>query len=256
MNKTTITLYAFLMLTCGKVTAQSDTVAAASASTRVLTSPLPSPPFPGSEWDGAPLIGLPNDDTYYPLQKLLHLVNKDNRIRFFGWVDAGGNLSSSKNSNVPASYDLLPNSIQLDQIVFRIERDPNTVQTGHVDWGFLVDNIYGTDYRYTLAKGIFSDQLLQHNNLYGYDPTQFYFSLYVPKVAEGMLVKIGRFISASDIEAQWAPDNYLYSHSLMFKVDPYTFTGVQITVRTRNISSSSSVSTAAMMWLHGVIPQL
>jgi hypothetical protein len=116
--------------------------------------------------------------------------------------------------------------------VLRIQRDPNTVQTDHVDWGFLIDNIYGTDYRYTLAKGIFSDQLLLHNNLYGYDPTQFYFTLYVPKVAEGMLIKVGRFISPSDIEAQWAPDNYLYSHSLMFSVDPYTFTGVQVTIRT------------------------
>ncbi len=119
----------------------------------------------------------------------------------------------------------------LDQFIFRVERQPNTVQTDHVDWGFLVDNIYGMDYRYTIAKGIFSDQLLKRNQLYGYDPTQVYMLLYIPNVAEGMLIKAGRFISPSDIEAQWAPDNYLYSHSLMFTVDPYTFTGVQATVR-------------------------
>ncbi len=211
------------------IKAQNDSVTAFS--TRVLASPLQSPPFPGSEWDGAPIIGLPNDETYYPLQKFLHLVNKKNGIKFYGWVDGGGDISSSKYSNAPTAYDLVPNSVQLDQAIFRIEREPNTVQTEHADWGFLVDNIYGMDYRYTIAKGIFSDQLLKHNNLYGYDPAQVYALLYIPKVAEGMLIKAGRFISPSDVEAQWAPDNYLYSHSLMFTVDPYTFTGVQATIR-------------------------
>lgn len=55
--------------------------------------------------------------------------------------------------------------------------------------------------------------------------------LYLPKVAEGLLIKVGRFISPADIEAQWAPDNYLYSHSLMFTVDPYTFTGIHAALR-------------------------
>ena len=119
----------------------------------------------------------------------------------------------------------------LDQIILRAERQPNTQQTKHVDWGFLVDNIYGIDYRYTIAKGYFSDQLLKHNNVYGYDPTQVYALLYIPHIAQGMILKVGRFMSPADIEAQWAPDNYLFSHSLMFSVDPYTFTGVNATVR-------------------------
>lgn len=232
MNRTVLTAMMCLLLTGQQLHAQNDTANTAPKEVqRVLPSPLQSPPFPGSEWDGAPVIGLANDDTYYPLQKLLGLANDKARIRFYGWADVGGNLSSSKNSNAPTSYDIVPNTVQLDQIILRIQRDPNTVQTEHVDWGFLVDNIYGMDYRYTIAKGIFSDQLLKHNNLYGYDPTQVYALLYVPKVAEGMLIKVGRFISPSDIEAQWAPDNYLYSHSLMFTVDPYTFTGAQATIK-------------------------
>ena len=198
---------------------------------RVLASPLLSPPFPGSDWDGGPVIGEPNDDTYYPFQKLLGLANNKCGIKFYGWADGGGDLSTSKNSNVPTAYDLVPNKVELDQVIFRFERNPNTVQNEHVDWGFLFDNIYGTDYRYTIAKGIFSDQLLQRNQLYGYDPTQVYGLLYIPKVAQGMLIKVGRFISPSDIEAQWAPDNYLYSHSIMFTVDPYTFTGAMATIK-------------------------
>ncbi|AMJ67773.1 hypothetical protein AXW84_21870 [Hymenobacter sp. PAMC 26628] len=195
---------------------------------RCLPSPL-SGPFPVTEWDGAPVVGLPAEAPDYPLQKALGLAGK--RFKVYGWASVGGNLSTSHDSNAPTAYNIVPNTVVLDQIILRLERQPNTVQTDHVDWGFLVDNIYGIDYRYTIAKGIFSDQLLQRNNLYGYDPTQVYAMLYLPHVAQGLLLKVGRFISPADIEAQWAPDNYLYSHSLMFAVDPYTFSGAQATIR-------------------------
>ena len=188
-----------------------ENVQAGSVSS-VLPSPLLSPPFPGSEWDGGPVLGAETDETYYPLQKFLGLDRNQNRIKAYGWIDVSGNLSSSKNSNVPESYDLLPNSVALDQLILRFQRDPNTAQRESLDWGFLVDNIYGTDYRYTSAKGYFSNQLLLHNNIYGADPTQIYGLIYIPQVAQGMLIKIGRFISPSDIEAQWAPQNYIYSH--------------------------------------------
>ena len=196
---------------------------------RCLPSPLNSPPFPSSEWDGAPVIGVPGEAPNYPLQKALGLTKS--RVKVYGWASIGGNLSTSHDSNSPTSYNLVPNQVVLDQLILRVERQPNTVQTDHADWGFLVDQVYGTDFRYTIAKGIVSDQLLQKNHLYGYDPTQFYGLLYLPKIAQGLLLKVGRFISPADIEAQWAPDNYLYSHSLMFTVDPYTFMGAQATIR-------------------------
>jgi hypothetical protein len=41
-----------------------------------------------------------------------------------------------------------------------------------------------------------------------------------------MTIKYGRYISPPDIEAQLAPDNYLWTHSLMFTVDNYTQTGI------------------------------
>lgn len=203
----------------------------AQDSSRALPSPLPSPPFPSSDYTGAPIIGAPADAPDYPLQKALGLANDKSRIKIYGWVNPSYNFSTSKNSNVPMSYAVVPNHIELDQAVLRIERQPNTVQTDHVDWGFRLSNMYGMDYRYTTGKGYFSDQLLKHNNLYGFDPVEAYGLLYIPHVAQGLVIKVGRFISPPDIEAQLAPDNYLFSHSLMFTVDPYTFTGAQATFK-------------------------
>ncbi len=232
MKKHMLTIVALAAITL-QVSAQQDTTKLKKTKTdtvaRSLPSPLDSPPFPTSEWDGAPLIGINTEAPNYPLTKALGLSNS--RVKIYGWASVGGDLSTSKHSNAPTSYDIFPNSVFLDQAAIKIDRQPNTVQTDHFDYGFLLTNIFGTDYRYTTAKGYFSNQLLGHNNKYGYDPAEIYGLLYFPKVADGMLLKIGRFISPADIEAQWAPDNYLYTHSLMFTVDPYTFTGAQATFK-------------------------
>ena len=86
--------------------------------------------------------------------------------------------------------------------------------------------MYGIDYRYTTAGGWFSQQLLYHNNLYGYDPVELYVELYIPRIFEGMVIRVGRWIACPDIETQYAPDNYLATHSLLFTYDTYTQTGV------------------------------
>jgi hypothetical protein len=46
-----------------------------------------------------------------------------------------------------------------------------------------------------------------------------------------MEVQVGRFISPPDIEAQLAPNNYLYSHSLLFTFDAFTQTGVLSSIK-------------------------
>ena len=139
-----------------------------------------------------------------------------------------------KYGNFPTSYDEVPNSIQPDQEVIYIERQPNTVQTDHFDWGFRISNLWGLDYRFTTANGIFSQQLLSKNKEYGDDPAMVYADLYFPQVAEGMDVRIGRYISLPDIEAQLAPNNYTYSHSLLYTFDCYTQTGINTTTKINN----------------------
>ncbi len=83
-------------------------------------------------------------------------------------------------------------------------------------------------------KGLFSNQLLGANNKYGYDMPMIYGDIYIPWVAEGMNIRIGRFISLPDIEAQLAPDNYMFSHSLLYGYDPYTQMGIVATVKLNN----------------------
>jgi hypothetical protein len=52
-----------------------------------------------------------------------------------------------------------------------------------------------------------------------------YGELYVPGIFEGFILRVGRYISVPDIEAQLAPNNYMYSHSMTYAFDNYTNTG-------------------------------
>jgi hypothetical protein len=201
---------------------------------RALPEPWSSPPFPGHEYQGYPLIGVPREEEgSYPIMKALYAGPygqdiKDSHIIFEGWATAAGTWSTARNSNVPTAYWVDPNRFELDQLVFRLERLPDTVQQDHIDWGFRAIALYGMDYRYTTAGGWFSDQLLLNNNLYGWDPTELYFNVYIPGFLGGTDIRVGRWIACPDIETQYSVDNYMGSHSILFTYDTYTQTGIMV----------------------------
>jgi Putative beta-barrel porin-2, OmpL-like. bbp2 len=210
---------------------------------RGYAAPVSTPPWPFTVWPygGSVTIGQPWTQAGPLMTAIWGGSNGDawkrTGIQIYGWLNAGANVSTSKGrgySNFPEAYAERGNSVQLDQEAFYIERQPDTVQTDHVDWGFRVASIYGLDYRFTTAKGIFSNQLLGKNQENGYDVPMAYVDLYIPKVAEGMNIRVGRYISLPDIEAQLAPNNYTYSHSLTYTFDCYTQTGVNATVKLSN----------------------
>jgi hypothetical protein len=162
---------------------------------------------------------------------------QNSKIQVYGWLNGGFNISSSNKSgtaNAPASYYVYPNSVQLDQATLYVERVPDTVQTDHIDWGFRFTALYGMDYRFTTSKGILSSQLLDRNSRYGFDPVMAYVDVYVPQIAEGMNIRIGRYVSLPDIEAQLAPNNYTYSHSITYTYDCYTQQGINTTTKLSN----------------------
>jgi len=220
---------------------------------RGFPMPESNPPYPFNVWPigGTEWIGYPNA-TSYPLTTALYGSKswqwlKKANIQIYGWANAGMNLSTStqsqggKYANAPAAYNQIPNSIQLDQLTLYIERVPDTVQKDHVDWGFRFTGLYGLDYRFTTADGYFSQQLLHAKpdgtlgNQYGADPVMFYLDFYFPHVADGMILRVGRYISLPDIEAQLAPNNYTYTHSLTYTYDCYTQTGANATIKFSNL---------------------
>ena len=208
--------------------------------------PVTQPPYPFTEWPygAASSLGATRPNSVdSPLMAAIAPTSlgqalQKAHIQVYGWVDVGGNLSTNhvEGGNAPAAYDYNPNTIQLDQAVIYVERLPDTVQRDHTDWGFRVSGIYGTDYRYTTSYGLWSNQLLKQNRAYGYDAPMIYGELYIPQVAKGLMIRAGRFISIPDIEAQLAPNNYMYSHSMTYTFDNYTNTGVLATLAvTKNL---------------------
>jgi hypothetical protein len=71
---------------------------------------------------------------------------------------------------------------------------------------------------------------------------------------QGFNLRIGRFISVPDIEAQLAPNNYTYVHSLTYSWDNYTNTGIQGTLAvTKNwiVQLGLTVGSDTMPWNAG-----
>ena len=258
----------YYRLEWGHDAAPADPKAPASRRPEWVPTPESTPPMPFAEWPygGTTNLGVTRANSIdSPLMAAMSNTAigqwlSDAHIQVYGWIDPGGNLSTNtvRGGNAPAAYSYNPNTVQLDQAVLYIERLPDTVQTDHIDWGFRIAAMYGENYRYTTAYGLASHQLLGHNLYNGYDFPMVYGELYIPKIAEGLLLRVGRFISLPDIEAQLAPNNYMYSHSMAYSYDNYTNTGIQATLAvTKNLflQLGLSVGTEAMPWhLNARIP--
>jgi hypothetical protein len=227
----------------------------------VPPAPESTPPMPFAEWPygGSTNLSVTRPSSIdSPLMAAMSNTSvgqwlNDMHIQIYGWVDPGGNLSTNtvRGGNAPAAYSYNPNTVQLDQAVLYIERLPDTVQKDHIDWGFRLAPIYGENYRYTTAFGLWSYQLLNQNKNNGYDMPMAYGEVFIPQVMDGLMIRFGRFISIPDIEAQLAPNNYMYSHSMTYTFDNYTNTGIQATLAaTKNwiFQAGFIDGTEAMPW--------
>jgi hypothetical protein len=227
---------------------------------RGLPAPFDSPPYPNGEWQigGTEIIGSDNATPTYPFMQALYdgphgQAWKDSKIKFYGWEDFSGNVSTSHNTagviggvnggpnipintgtfapgtspitangaNFPLVYDQRPNQLEQNQFVLYAERTPDEAQVDHCDWGFRMSWVYGLDYRYMISRGWDDHQLEHRDNFNGMDDPMMYLNLYIPKVLDGLNLTLGRIISEADIEAQLAPNNLMSSHSLLYGFDPY-----------------------------------
>jgi hypothetical protein len=158
-----------------------------------------------------------------------------NRLAVNGWTDLSYTASSDRLSNLPIGFNYRANEFLLQQNWLRFERLVVTTGTTEPTFGFRSDWILpGSDYRFTLARGLFSGQLTANNGrpyTYGIDPIAQYFEGYFPTVGRGLDVKFGRFFALVGVEANDAPSNALFSHSYDFIYNPFTNTGVLATLK-------------------------
>ncbi len=158
-----------------------------------------------------------------------------NRMQVSGWTDVSFTASSAEHSNLPMGFNYRANEFLLQQNWLRFERSVVTSDTTEPSFGFRSDWILpGSDYRFTLPRGIFNSQLTHSNgqpDLYGIDPIQFYAEAYFPNVFKGMDVKFGRMFCQYGVETFDAPSNALLSHAYTFMYDPATQTGLMATVK-------------------------
>ena len=228
-------------------------------------APLSVPPMPFTDYSYGGTQGI-GDTRPKPADSPLMVaiantsvgkVLNDGNIQIYGWINGGFNLSSNKTQpggNGPIPYTYTPNTAQLDQAVIYVERQPDTVQKDHVDWGFRISGLYGENYRYTNSYGLASYQFNGHNFVNGYDFPMVYADIFIPQIAEGLNIRIGRYISVPDIEAQLAPNNYTYTHSLTYGWDNYTNTGILFSLAaTKNLIVQAGLTdgTETPIWHHG-----
>jgi hypothetical protein len=234
-------LFNYYRLEWGRDSAPTDPKAPPSPRPDWSKAPQTTPPTPFTEWPygGSTAIGVTRPSSVdSPLMAALGNTSlgkamNDAHIQVYGWVNVGGNLSTNTvkpGGNSPAGYMYTPNTVQLDQGVMVVERLPDTVQKDHIDWGFRIAGLYGENYRYTTAYGFASYQLLGHDNVYGYDFPNLYGEVYIPFIADGLMVRFGKFFAFPDIESPTSPNNYMYSHSMLNTFDNYTHNGIETTV--------------------------
>jgi hypothetical protein len=164
------------------------------------------------------------------------------RMQLTGWIDACFTASSAKVSNLPLGFNYRANEFLLQQNWVRFERAVVTDRTTEPTFGFRSDWILpGSDYRFTLPRGIFNEQLIANHGqpqLYGIGPIQFYPEAYFPTIARGLDVKVGRFFALYGVETNDAISNALASHAYTFIYDPFTHTGI---VTTTQLTTAFSV---------------
>lgn len=155
------------------------------------------------------------------------------RVTLSGWTDVSFTASSSPGDNTPVGFNDGANEFLLQQHWLRVDRALDESSSGP-SWGFRSDWLFGSDYRYTLARGIFNGQLTADGGMparYGIDPVHFYLALRFPRVLTGLDIKLGRFSMIHGVEMNEAVSNLLASHNYVYPADPFTHTGLLTTAR-------------------------
>jgi hypothetical protein len=154
----------------------------------------------------------------------------DNRLFLSGWIEQSYTASTDKVSNYPMIFNDRANQYLLQQAWVRIGRKLVTSGTTAPSWGFQIDAINGSDYRWTIARGFWNSQLDNHvpgsQNLYGIDLVQHYLSLYIPTLFQGTEFRLGRFYAPFNFDSIEGVTTPLDSRAYAFENSPFTMCGL------------------------------
>lgn len=151
-------------------------------------------------------------------------------IQYSAWLAQGATIntdSPGSGSNFPLGFNDESNAYQLNQFYVVLERPTGQNRCGW-DIGGRVDLLYGTDHRFTMARGLETEGDFSpkwNSEFYGLSMPQLYAEVYAP-ILSGIHMKFGRFYTTIGYEVVTAPDNFFYSHTYsMLYGEPFTHTG-------------------------------
>lgn len=155
-------------------------------------------------------------------------------IQIGGWTNGSFTASNRTGDILPYGFNYQGNEFQLQQNWLRFDWN-NINNKNQAGFGIHSDIILpGTDYRFTLPKGLWNKQLSDNDGMpatYGIDPVQLYAQIDLPQIADGFDLKIGRFYSLIGVERIDAPMNPLASHAYTLIYNPLTQTGGLATIK-------------------------
>ena len=189
----------------------------------VFAEDIFDPIFPSTQYQGT-LVGLEPTTSDKALSKMFPDFS-ERGINIYGWANPTYNQSTAAQSNLPIDFSMIPNHFLFNEGVLAVEKQVNSAQHEYNDFGFNLTNLYGTDYRFTSMKGVFSQQYYHENLLYGYDPVIANVQAYIPGIGQGTLVTLGRYLALGDIEWPLSNLNYMVTRSLTFSNSAFTQMG-------------------------------
>jgi hypothetical protein len=149
----------------------------------------------------------------------------DRGLSISGWTQMSYTASQANISNLPVTWNDRANRFLMQQTWLRIDKAIDT-ESKERNWGFRVDGLFGTDYRFTMIRGLFNGQLNYNRpdqNLYGFDLPQFYVNAWLPNLFQGTELKIGRMYTPWGVESVEGPSSPLLSRSYAFNWAPPFF---------------------------------
>lgn len=149
-------------------------------------------------------------------------------ISIYGWIAAGATANEhnpADNFNGPVTFGDRT-ELQMNQLYLVTEK---AIDNGGCGWGIggRVDFLYGTDHRFTMARGLETEDDLSpkwnNERFYGLAMPQAYLDV----AYNDTTVRVGHFYTIIGYEVVPAPNNFFYSHAYTMQYgEPFTHTGV------------------------------